>query len=481
MEKILIEIDLKNFNIITKNILKVNTKESIYFYRKEQIDKKTIENYILNKKIEIIDSKYPFYTIIQFNKINKQIIINQDNQGDLQPIYYTYIKNKIIISNSLQDILIYLDNKKFNKKSLYYFLSCGFIPNENTLIKNVYKIIPGYINILKFMNKTLELKKKKFNVIKYNKPFNKEKYNKLLLDEIHKQSNSCKEYAMTISSGYDSNLLIALLNTKQKENIQYYSVGGSKGVDETTTAKKILKEYKNNDLHTSYVDSNTFSSFPEIVFLYEGLFYERGIFLQYELYKMLAKQNKNIVLGDGADQILHINYKNKYNIHKEIKKKDYSLYQHCPYEMLVYLVLKKSSLLLTNTSNHLVYPYLSNKFISYVDKIRNENGFDKKIHKNIVQNTVPQNVTPYLNKLGGATEQIALFKDDSEFLKWQNKALNSKYSSIKCERNTTELSQDIDYILKILYLMIFEQIFLKTNKFILNKELIKQYNIHDFI
>ena len=224
---------------------------------------------------------------------------------------------------------------------------------------------------------------------------------------------------MTISSGYDSNLLVSLISNKLREETKYYCVGGSKGVDETITARKILEEYNNNNLVVSYVNDNTFSSFPEIVYLYEGLFYERGIFLQYELYKMLENKKQNIILGEGADQIMHQYYKQLHNIKDEIKKKKYSLYENCPYEMLIYLVLKKSSIILGKTKNNLIYPYLSKQFINYIDNFRDKFGLDKKLHKQIVNKTVLANINPYLKKIGGATEQIALFKDDDDFIKWK--------------------------------------------------------------
>lgn len=59
-------------------------------------------------------------------------------------------------------------------------------------------------------------------------------------------------------------------------------------------------------------------------------------------------------------------------------------------------------------------------------------------------------------------------------------ALNSKFSLIYCQRNTTELSLDMDYIIKIIYLILFEKIFILSDNFILDDKLIEKFNINDF-
>lgn len=480
MGSFLIEIDLENLSFISNDIYCFDNGNKIYFFSSGKINKDLIRKCILNERLDEIDIEYDFYTLIEFDKKNRKLTIIQDDFGDLKQVYYVYVDNRLILASKFRTVLKYLNNRQFNDRSLYYFLSCGFIPNEYTLIDRVYKVVPGYINLIEILNKNVKLKKKQYKLMENDEQFKVEKYKELLVDAIYKQIDNNKDYGMTISSGYDSNLLVSLFGNIQKDKVTYYSIGGSRGVDETSIAKKILDEYEFSNIDISYVDENTFSAFPQIVYLYEGLFYERGIFLQFELYKMLINRNINVILGEGADQVLHVYYNFVHDMSDEIKKEGYSLYKCCPGEMLLYLVLKKSSLLLSNTSNKLIYPYLSKEFVSYVNKIRNDNGFDKKVHKEIVIDSVSEKISTYLEKIGGATDQIALFKNDDEFLKWKNIVLNSKFSLIECERNTTELSLDMDYVLKIIYLMLFEKIFILSDEFILDEDLITKFNIYDF-
>lgn len=294
-----------------------------------------------------------------------------------------------------------------------------------------------------------------------------------------KYINENKKIGFTISAGFDSNLLIWLYNKADSKEKVYFCIGGQKGVNEIPVAKKILKNYNVRNFNYSLVNNQTLNDYPKIVFLYEGLFYERGIFLQYELYKLCYKENLNLILGEGADQILHCSAKKKHNITKLITKEKFSLYKNCPLELLRYVVLKKSSLLLSRTNNNLIYPYLYKKFRVYNYNLGFYFGYDKKKHKKVVIDEISQDIKTELNKIGGATEQKALYKDEVTYNKIKEIVFHSKFSKIKCEHNTTELSSDSDYLLKILYLIIFENIFINNNNYDYNY--IKTIHLNDLL
>ncbi len=423
--------------------------------------------------------KNAFYTIITLDKNNKTVTFIQDDLGDIKQYYYASINDEILIDTSIKNIINKMETRQFNDQSLYYFLSCGFIPNENTLVKNINKVVPGYVNIYNIDNNTIILNNIKLD--NCNEKFCEHKYKNILLNNMNKYVKKDMNVGFAISSGFDSNLLISLYNRNVKNNNSYFCIGGNSGVNEIPEVKKILKNYNYSDFNYGFVDKNTFNNYHKIVYMYEGLFYERGIFLQYQLYELLKYKNINIILGEGADQVLHINSVLNNDIKCNIKKKGYSLYKNCPKEILNYLVLKKSSLLLSYTKNNIIYPYLYKNFRNYNYSFNNLYGYDKNKHKKLVKNEVEINISKILNKTGGATDQESLFSSREELNDIKDIALTSHFSNIVCEHNTTELSLDIDYILKIIYLLIFEKIFMIDNKYIDNSDLLENVNIQEFI
>lgn len=432
-----------------------DTYESDFKYVFDEKDRTLFYNKQINKNA--------FYTIIEYNKKNKSVTFNQDDLGDLSQYYYSVINEKLIIDTSIVPILKMLKEKEFDKHGLYFFLSCGFIPNEKTLVKNIYKVVPGFINIYFAKEKRIKLKRKKLQ--KRGLVFTRKKYLLLLSKNIFDNCIEEKNTGFALSSGFDSNLLVSLYSKNSDKKIDFFSVGGKIGVNEIPIVKEIIKSYNINTFHSSLVDCKTLKSFPKIVYLYEGLFYERGIFLQYELYKLCQNQNLNLILGEGADQILHCRATKTNNITDIIKEESFSLYRNCPYEMLRYIVLKKSSLLMSKTGNNIIYPYLYKNFRTYNYSFPFLFGFDKKMHKKIVKHVIPTALKGLINKIGGATEQISLYESKEVFDLIYNYINNTKYKGLKCEHNKTELSLDDDYILKIIYLILFEKIFLLSDEY----------------
>lgn len=439
-------------------------------------------NTIIKKNIIIFyeskNNKSNFYTRIKLDKKNRTISFFQDDLGDTVQYYYATISNNIYIDKSIKSIIKKLKERIFDNESLYYFLSCGFIPNEKTLVEGINKVVPGCINIYNVDTFTLALIDTKLNKKKML-PFSEKKYKKLLLNNIKENFNNNLKTGFAISSGFDSNLLISLFNKNIVSTNKYFSVGGVKGVNEIPTVEKILNHYQYNDLNYSIVNNNSLDNYPRIVYLYEGLFYERGIFLQYQLYSLLKEENLNIILGEGADQILHIKSTINNNIKKSIKMTNYSLYKNCPKEILNYIVLKKSSILLSSTKNNVIYPYLSSKFRHYNYNYKHLFGYDKIKHKDIVKKEVGSKISKMLNKIGGATDQEALFLNKNDYSVIKNIALNSSFAKILCEHNTTELSLEVDYILKLIYLLIFEKLFMLNNDYFDNINLVDSLNIQN--
>lgn len=111
--------------------------------------------------------------------------------------------------------------------------------------------------------------------------------------------------ALTLGSEYDSNFILFSLRKLTLNKIEAISVGGIK-INEIPQTKLIVDTYKNIVHNTKIIDRTAIDSFPDIVWRIEGYVFERGLFLQYELGKILNEININTVfLGECADQLLN--------------------------------------------------------------------------------------------------------------------------------------------------------------------------------
>lgn len=420
-----------------------------------------------------------FFSIIVYDIKHNKIDIYQDIIGDYKPVYYFFDDNKTVLSSKIINILDFIPNRTINTNAVSHFLNCGFIPGIDTLINNLYKVRPFHVNTIDINNHTISLKK--YRIEFKQQPKNDKKYIELLTNFIGRNVSDDKTCALTLSSGFDSNLLVSLTYNHFKKNIDLLCIGGVKGVNETYKAKYISLFYPEADFKSATVTNNTLLNFPTIVYLLEGLFYERGIFLQYELMKLSGNKNCQIFSGEGADEVLSKNFNKTQGVENNFHKKNFSLFKNNPYELLSYVILKKNAIMLMNSNNEFYYPYLDYDFIEYAQNYRDENGYNKSAHKRIVCKEVQKDIAKLLEKKGGSTDQESLYSENLTFEQLKKYALESKYNNIEHYSDTTELTNIADYVLKITYLEIFEKIFITGNYNFYNEKEIEKLSLLDVI
>lgn len=422
-------------------------------------------------------------------KLNK-LFVYQDFFGCNQNIYFFYNKNKLYISNKLKEI-INQNEYKFciNYKVIKQFFKNGYIMGKETLVKKIYKVPNKKYLVIDLINLKIRLKKIFNNKKKCNVQVDNNIYNDIF-KKICFSSIASNDISMTISSGYDTNYLLYTLRSITSKHINTFCIGGKIGRNEVPDAKQISQYYKDVSFKYNLVNEKSFNNYPEIVFALEGAVYESGIFLQYELAKLLKDSDATeVIVGECADQILNYELyhriellinKIKYNIknfsNKFIYSIDYKPYKN-PYEMASYKILKKNGILMNYMGINVKYPYLRKKFIELAMKVVKKNDMEKKYHKDVINNTLPLTVTNKLKKIGGATELKTLFIGDVKFEDIKNISKKSEFYTYK---KFNDKYYEIDYYMKIIYLEIFKKIFIvEPQKYL--KGNFNGYNLEEFL
>ena len=286
------------------------------------------------------ESGIPFdtYIALQFCGINKELSIYSDILGGSRYLYYCNVNNIFYFSSSLKKLLnISLIRPEFNVSSINDFVVHGFIPNNNTLLKNVYKILP---------TQRLILKKDKISIIDNSYSWNSHESinsdNKFYYKEgwliktyLSKLDNK-KEYGITLSAGFDSNLILHYF-LENNGHPTIVSVGENNPMSELNSVDKICDFYNIDKRRFTYVTPDSINCFNDIVERLEGSVFEPGIFLQYELArKASSKGLKQIICGECADQIFNEEFFSKLFFVSQIYK-----FGKNPYELASAVIIKK--------------------------------------------------------------------------------------------------------------------------------------------
>jgi len=255
-------------NILLKNnigkIVKIDKKTTIYWFGNSAT---------LNKLIEIINQNIELDT-----NIIKRLLVSQEGHfafilkyhywiyaaSDVissYPLFYTFINNEIIISNSAKILKSKYYLNDINRDSLLEFYACGYVTGKDTVYQNLFKINAGEILSINTNATT----------------FQSEQYFTYSPDVLQKEKRSTNDYInelnnivdnifnniihiangdpiwIPLSGGLDSRFIVSKLKSLGYQNLFSFSYG-PQGNYEVKTAEKVAKVL---DIPWMFIQSNS--------------------------------------------------------------------------------------------------------------------------------------------------------------------------------------------------------------------------------
>lgn len=401
------------------------------------------------------------FQLILYEKKSEELLISQHLFGNGKNLYYSIHEDILYFASSLHEVKHVVKQPfRLNTPMLPHFFYNGFLGSSHTLIAGVYKLEAAtcyIVNETGIHKKRLELKQAQTEE-EAGIPGGalEAKYQDALNDCMQALGAlTDRPVGIALSGGFDSNCLLYDYKRKfPQKTVHAFSVGGSRGIDETKAASAIAAQYQNVVFHTSLVTPETLEHLDEIVAVLEGAVYERGIFLQYELARLVQKHHTQyLICGECADQVFHS------NTYKKIPEDTFLYgYTETPLQMAAYAVLKKSRMMMDAFGIKAVYPFLSPGMVRVGFLSRTINGTTKEFHKRQCRNMLPETVMAYVEKKGGSTDLSALFP---EGLDCELEVRNCKYYSgdFMLTKKFDGGESLRDYYLSLLFLESFEKQF----------------------
>ncbi|MBK7525406.1 MAG: hypothetical protein IPI53_14995 [Saprospiraceae bacterium] len=250
-----------------------------------------------------------FAFAIYDNTVQK-LYLCRDRAG-VKPLYY-YCKDGLFLFGSELKVFLKTDGftPEIDINSVKTFLNYGYVTNNKTILKNVYKLSPG--NWMEVNVKDCNTEFHEYWSI--GSCYQKEKYEMSFEDAVSEAENLIRksaEYRMVsdvpvgvfLSSGFDSTLITSVLQQNRTEKLKTFTIGFSDGIDESVYAKKIAN-YLGTD-HTSY--DCTYKDALELIPLLPK-FYDDPIAdiscIPTLLVSKVAKEHVKVALSaDGGDEL----------------------------------------------------------------------------------------------------------------------------------------------------------------------------------
>jgi len=312
-----------------KESYSLNTKELLILFNGNISNKKFLQTQlnIHNEKIsfiELIKEAYKRlgnklfskiegnFNLIILDKKKEYLILNKNKIGII-PLSYYFSKDLIIFGSRVSDFKNAPHFKPIiNTDSLANYLQFGAIIQPNSILKECYKVQAG-------TSSNFDLSKREHFTISnwtLESEYSNEKIffdeskiiedTEALLNTAIKKTeiDKAKPVSLSLSGGYDSSTIAALLN-KNAYNLETFTIGfEDKKINEAPYAKKIATELGVKH-HEHYFNSDdVLNIIPNLAKIYDEPFADHAAAPTLLTTEMIKKEGiENLFVGDGGDEV----------------------------------------------------------------------------------------------------------------------------------------------------------------------------------
>ena len=237
---------------------------------------------------------------------NKLLLLARDRVGK-KPLLYAY-KNGVFSFASEFMALIAGGNisKEVNLEAIPEYITFGYIPAPASIYKDIYKLLPGHILILRDRQITTQ----QYWQLDYSKKINiafqdaAEQAGSLLEDAVKIRLYSDVPLGVFLSGGVDSSTVVGLMHKFSSGNrVKTFSIGfDDKDFDELKYAR-IIAQHFNTEHHEFIVKPNALEILPELVERYGEPYADSSSIPTYYVAKMTRQQVTVALNGDGGDEL----------------------------------------------------------------------------------------------------------------------------------------------------------------------------------
>jgi len=249
------------------------------------------------------------FAFIIYDKQRNRLLVAKDHFG-IKPLYWYLDEKKIVFGSEIKAILKHPDIiAEPERKNLYEYLTFQFILGEETMFRNIYKVIPGHYI-------TIDLASGKFNRVKYWEPnfkidrYHTEEYfivrlGEILDQAITQQLRSDVPLGSYLSGGIDSSFVTLLSASKYGKEFTSFTGSFEEGpeyneLDYAREAAKVAgsKLYEVIPTEREFIDL-----LPKLIWHLDEPVGGPGVFPQYIVSKLASEHVKVVLGGQGGDEI----------------------------------------------------------------------------------------------------------------------------------------------------------------------------------
>ena len=247
---------------------------------------------------------------------NNSIHLCRDRLGE-KPLYYSVVDQELCFSSELKPLINILGTRlTLDIDNINYFINKSYFPEGESVFEEVKKVVPGTVLSFKLReNKVLDSSVWPYwdfrDIVKESiqnpiKDYDKAKFelNKLLDTKVNERMISDVPLGAFLSGGYDSSLIVALMQKNSLKKIKTFSIGFNSDVHNEAEEAKKISAHIGTDHQELYVsDKDLIETIHRLPSIYSEPFADSSQ-IPTVLLSDLTKSKVTVSLsGDGGDEI----------------------------------------------------------------------------------------------------------------------------------------------------------------------------------
>lgn len=239
------------------------------------------------------------------SKLNKAYLI-RDRLGQ-KPLYYTLSSGKLLFSSNFLSISNIMRRSDVGTNALNNYLNIGVIPGKETILNNVFEVLPA--QILVFDLEDLKLTKTcsywDLEKISGNEIFIEDEFYSLFSDSVKIRQNADVPVAYFLSGGIDSTSILQSASETSEEIINTFSViHENNKYDESYWSNMASEKFKTNHNIQEMNEDIGIEIINEALNSIDQPYFDPSVVPSFMLSKMISSHYKVAISGDGGDELL---------------------------------------------------------------------------------------------------------------------------------------------------------------------------------
>ena len=261
------------------------------------------------KFLEKIDG---IFSIIIYDKHKHLLYFARDRAG-IYPLYFYAHNEMLIFGSSLKEFSNLPGfTKKIDKNGLALYLTYGYILQPYTIYEHTYKVKSGHYAVYDLKKRVFEQNRywslescylEKKDLLKESEVINSTQ--KILQDSIKKRLNSKQNFASSLSGGYDSSIVAALLSEQSSQKLDTFTIGfDDTNINEAPYAKKIAAALGTNHHEHYFSTSDALKIVPKLCQVYDEPFADYAATPTVLMTQLVNDCGfDTLFVGDGGDEV----------------------------------------------------------------------------------------------------------------------------------------------------------------------------------